>query len=248
LALVASAVGIFSRGEVYRDVVSTNLIPGSYGQDLISFVAAMCLLLIALFVTRGSVRREIVAMGILGYFFYAYGIYVIERVYNSLYLLYAAIFTLSFWALVSALAKLDEEALVQVEISNRTRVTSLVVALLQPLVFIPLWVSTLVSLMRSHNRIEYLYSVYILDLCFIMPAFLVLAWLLAKRRPLGYFAAPGMFILGFTLIFSLAVSEAVKPYFGAAFDPSTFWPALGLSALFLAAGILHLKNINTEYP
>ena len=54
---------------------------------------------------------------------------------------------------------------------------------------------------------------------------------------------PSIYVLGFTLIFSLAVGELVKPPFGATLSPAAFWPALSLSLLFLVLGALHLSKL-----
>jgi len=66
---------------------------------------------------------------------------------------------------------------------------------------------------QAGDKIEFLYSVYILDLCFIMPAFVIIGITALSKAGLGLLLIHAMFILGFTLIFSLAVSEAVKPLY-----------------------------------
>lgn len=45
-------------------------------------------------------------------------------------------------------------------------------------------------LMRDRHRIEYFYSVYILDLCFVMPAFFIAAVLSLRGLPFGILMAP----------------------------------------------------------
>jgi hypothetical protein len=246
LAIIAALPGILSRGAVYNQVVSTNLIPGAFGQDLISLLAAICLLALALSAKQGQTKKQIVALGILGYFFYAYGIYVIERAYNLFYLLYMAIFALSFWAIAYGVANIRREILQKIQLSNRIRITSLAVAILQPVVFYPLWISALLPLMRTHNKIESLYSIYILDLCFIMPAFLILVTMLARKKAIGYLLAPAIFVLGFTLIFSLTISELVKPVFQMIPSTSGVISSLALSLLFAVTAILHLKKTRVE--
>uniref|UniRef100_UPI001C0F289A hypothetical protein n=1 Tax=Arthrobacter globiformis TaxID=1665 RepID=UPI001C0F289A len=187
-------------------------------------------------------RPQIVALGLLGYLFYAYRIYVIERAYNGLYLVYMAIFALSFWSLVYAGASLRNDSS-RPSLPRRLRLASATGALLQPLIFYPLWIAMLLPLMTSGEQIDSLYSVFILDLCFIMPAFLILAVLTYKAQAMGLILLPALYILGFTLIFSLAVGEAVKPLFNAALNPASFWPSLLLSLFFLVLGSLHLRRL-----
>ena len=79
--------------------------PGVFGQDLMTIVASVIILLLIARLKDGDSKKQIVILGILGYLFYAYGIYVIERGYNVLYYLYLAIFGLSFWLMAYGVAK-----------------------------------------------------------------------------------------------------------------------------------------------
>lgn len=110
-------------------------------------------------------KLQLIALGLLGYLFYAYGIYVIERAYNGYYL------------------------------------------------------------------------------CFIMPAFLVVAVQMFRRRGMGIVLAPPLYVLGFTLIFSLAVAELVKPRFEEPVDGPALVAASALSALFAVLGSAHLAKL-----
>ncbi|TFC04389.1 hypothetical protein E3O42_05185 [Cryobacterium adonitolivorans] len=82
----------------------------------------------------------------------------------------------------------------------------------------------LIPLMRDRDQIDSLYSIFILDLGFIMPAFLILAVLALSNHGVGLVLLPSLYVLGFTLIFSLALAELVKPVVGTAPD------LLGLTA------------------
>ncbi|SFN90945.1 hypothetical protein [Mycetocola miduiensis] len=242
LALVASVPGILNPG-VYDGVVARFLIPGAFAQDVISAIVALGLLGSAIGGGARSPKFDLVALGLLGYLFYAYGIYVIERTYNGFYLVYLAIFTLSFWGIVFACTRIRDEVLEHAQLADRVRVVSALGALLQPIIFYPLWISMLLPLMVQGDQIDSLYSIFILDLCFIMPAFLVLAFLMFRRRGSGLVLAPPVYILGFTLIFSLALAELVKPRFGEQPDVPAFLAAAALSLLFLVLGSVHLLKL-----
>lgn len=241
LTLPAAATGLWRPG-IYRGIVRENIIPGAYSQDLISAAAAIALFYLALTPRSAEAKQQVIALGLLGYLFYAYGIYVIERAYNGLYLVYMAIFALSFWSLVYAGASLRRDTS-RPSLPRRLRLVSATGALLQPLIFYPLWIAMLLPLMHSGEQIDSLYSIFILDLCFIMPAFLVLAVLTYRAQAMGLILLPALYILGFALIFSLALGEAVKPLFDAALDPASFLPSLLLSLFFLVLGALHLRRL-----
>ena len=241
LTLAAAAIGL-GNPRIYDRIVNEDLIPGAYSQDLLSAISALGLLYLALTAHTNRQKHQIVALGLLGYLFYAYGIYVIERAYNGLYLVYMAIFTLAFWSLVYAGAHFRRE-LPKPALSKTLRLVSASGAILQPLIFYPLWTGMLLPLMQTGEQIDSLYSIFILDLCFIMPAFLILSVLTYRSHGTGLLLLPALHVLGFTLIFSLAVGELVKPLFRATLIPAAFWPALALSLLFLVLGILHLITL-----
>jgi hypothetical protein len=79
-----------------------------------------------------------------------------------------------------------------------------------------------------------------------MPAFLVLGLMAYRNRSLGLVLLPAMFILGFTLIFSLALGEAVRPLFGGRVELGPLAMSLGLSLLFLVLGVVHLARLRIE--
>jgi hypothetical protein len=241
LAVATAGTGVW-RPEIYGRVVARELLPGAYSQDLISVAAGLGLLYLSYAARPDRAKHQIVALGLLGYLFYAYGIYVIERTYNGLYLLYMAIFALSFWAMVMAAATMHRQG-PSASLSRALRIVSASGAILQPLIFYPLWIGMLLPLMRSGEQIDSLYSIFILDLCFIMPGFLVLSFLTYRNHRTGLLLLPALYVLGFTLIFSLAVGELVKPLFGTAPSLAALLPALGLSGLFLVLGALHLARL-----
>jgi multisubunit Na+/H+ antiporter MnhF subunit len=245
LALVAAGWGVASP-HIYAGVIEPSLRPGAFAQDIISVIAAAALLALSSRQRSHRIKDQIVALGLLGYLFYGYGIYVIERAYNGLYLVYLAIFALAFWSLVVAGATMRHQVLARTSLSRSTRLISASGAILQPAIFYPLWIGMLLPLMSSGRKIDSLYSIFILDLCFIMPAFLVLGLMAYRNRSLGLMLLPGMFILGFTLIFSLAIAELVRPLFGRPIAIGPLAISLALSLLFLALGAVHLARLRVE--
>jgi len=241
LSLVVALVGVFNPG-IYSKVISTDIMPGVFGQDLMTIVASVIILVLAIQIKEESSTKQVLILGVIGYLFYAYGIYVIERVYNVLYYLYLAIFGLSFWSLVYGVASVSREILQQVELSRVMRNVSAGFSLFVAMVFTALWIIQLLPLIKAGEKIEFLYSVYILDICFIMPAFVILGIMTVRNKGPGLLLTPAMFILGFTLIFSLAVSEMVKPLYDLAISIGGLAPSLVLSILFLVLTFYHLRK------
>ena len=245
LSLIAALIGVLDP-HIYSKVISRTLMPGTFSQDLMTIIASIILLVLAVCAKKDAKKTQIVILGLLGYLFYAYGIFVIERVYTIFYLVYMAIFGLSFWSIAYGAANIRREVLQTVTLSRPMRYISAVGSLLQPLLFYPLWIISLLPLIETGRKIEFLYSVYILDLCFIMPAFAILAIMTIKKRGLGLVLTPAMFVLGFTLIFSLAIGELVKPLYNLAPDIAGLTMSLLLSLLFLVLAGLHLWKLITR--
>lgn len=88
------------------------------------------------------------------------------------------------------------------------------------LIFYPLWIGMLLPLMQTGEQIDSLYSIFVLDLCFIMPAFLILSVLTYRDHGTGLLLLPAIYVLGFTLIFSLAVGDLVKTHVQRHAEPS----------------------------
>lgn len=243
LSLFSALVGVLYP-QLYGKVITAQVLPGTISQDVMTIAASIIALLLLVRLQGGHTTRQIVILGILGFYFYAYGIYVIERVYTWLYLVYMAIFGLSFYAIIFAVASIRGEILRNVSLPNRLRRFSVGFSLLMPVVFYPLWISMLIPLMRSGERIEYLYSVFIIDLCFIMPAFVILAVLSAQNHGLGLLLTPALYVVGFTILFPLALGEVFKPlFFNQPLDPFGFWMFLVLSVAFLVVGVVYLKQL-----
>jgi hypothetical protein len=140
-------------------------------------------------------------------------------------------------------AKIRPDVLQKVQVSRPVRHVSAWFSLLVAVIFNILWIVQLLPLVQTGDKIENLYSIYILDLCFIMPAFVIIGIMALRKTGLGLLLIPAMFVLGFTLIFSLAVSESVKPLYNLEISAGGLIPSLVLSILFLVLAFLHLRKL-----
>jgi hypothetical protein len=241
LALIAALGGLLAPS-LYFGVVPARVLPGALSQDLVTVGVGAALLVLAATARAPRHKQQMLAFGLLGFLFYGYGVYSIEQVYNALYLVYLAVFALSFWALVVGGISLRREVVAAARLPRWTRIVSFCGALLQPLVFYPLWIASLLPLMAEHRQIRSYYSIYVLDLCFIMPAFFVLAILVLRARGLGLVLAPAMFLFGGVLMLSLALGPLVAPRRDLQIDLGS----IALAALFFALGGLHLGLLRIE--
>jgi hypothetical protein len=156
------------------------------------------------------------------------------------------VFASSFWSIVYSLAGFNPGAFSRIQLNANVLYTTAISSIVIAILFTLLWTMALIPLMREHERIEYLYSIYILDLCFIMPAFFMIAVMSLRRKPLGILMAPAMMILGFFVIFPLGLNELAKPSAGMAINYGPMLVSFLFSAFMLTIGIVHLRMIRFE--
>ncbi len=105
LLLLVSAGGVLLPA-MYRD--SEFVLPQIFGQDLISLIIGVPLLIISLiYAINGSQRGRILWMGSLGYVLYASASYLFGIAYNQYFLLYVVIFSLSLFTFIAGLMHMN---------------------------------------------------------------------------------------------------------------------------------------------
>lgn len=242
-ALVASVVGLIQPG-VYDGVIDPTILPGVFTQDLLVTTAAVILLVLALTMKEDSHRSRIVGAGILGFFFYAYGIYAIEQVYSLWYYLYLLVLGLSFYSLVYLLVTFDYTAVALMDQPTGVRYLCAGYSIFVAIMFTIIWTAALYPLLQSGDRIENLFSIYIIDLVFVMPSMAIAGVLAVRRRPLGIVGVPALFVLGAGILTPLALAELVKPVmYGMPTVPGELWLYLVLSVVFFVLSGVYLATL-----
>lgn len=240
--LIAAAGGLLFPG-IYPPVFAPAFLPGAVPQDVLTILVCLLLFFLIIRVKSEDVKMQVAILGLLGGICYLYAIFTIERVYNALYLLYAAVFALSFWSIVHGLSGFRGDRVSALHLGRGilrlTAFSSIGIAV----VFTGLWITALIPLMQQHDRIEYMYSIYILDLCLIMPAFFITAVMALRRMPLGILMGPALMILGFFVIFPLGLNELAKPSWGMALEGGPMVMSFAFASFMLAVAFLHLRAL-----
>ncbi|MDN3449424.1 hypothetical protein QMA09_04425 [Planococcus sp. APC 3906] len=105
MAGISSWGGLFVEG-LYRD--NELVVAAWQGNDLVTLFLMVPMLLVSLFYSlRASKRGRLFWMGSLWYMIYNYMFYLFGAVFNVFFLLYAALFVFSIYALVLALLQTD---------------------------------------------------------------------------------------------------------------------------------------------
>jgi hypothetical protein len=105
LTVIASLGGIFANN-IYHD---NELVKEVWlGNDIVTLFVAIPIMIGALFFSlRNSLKARLIWMGTLWYMVYNYIFYMYGTAFNKFFLLYVIIFTLSIYALILALMKID---------------------------------------------------------------------------------------------------------------------------------------------
>lgn len=210
LAIITSLGGLFI-AELYRDNSFVTTL--WKGNDLVTLVVAVPMLVIALILSRrGSQRALLVWLAMLDYTLYNYGFYLFGAAFNWFFLLYTALFALSIFALIFGLLNIDVNRISQIIQGRRpvkwisgymlfVAIGLTIMYVAQSLVFIASGQLPSVVVKTGHPTSV----IFALDLSLLIPAFILGAIWLWKRKPWGYVLAAISIIKGTTYTLVLTV-------------------------------------------
>ena len=233
IAGICSTAGLIDPGQ-YRAVVSAAVLPGAIGQD----ATALALSVVLLVVTARGRSLDRFALPALAFLAYGYGIYSIERTMTVWYIAYLAALACAAWALAIGVARNLREAARTEPVTGARRVIVALICALTSLAFSAAWVSALTPYMLSGRQPAELWSIYLMDLCFVMPALATAAWWTWRRDPRGGALGTLMTGLGSVMMASLSVAEFCRPLAGLPAQPVAALPTLVLTAVFAAGWVL----------
>lgn len=272
LAVIITSVGLFSQGgdgpfpfttihgnrvEMYGEGLYRNdsLFVGGLlrGTDAITLFVSLPLLLIGyLSYRRGSLRGSIFLIGVLLYLLYIGVTYTFSAMFNSLFLVYTALFSTSLFATIIALTSFDMQCLASKVTSGMPRRGIAIFLFVAGLGTLMLWLSELIGPLMTGQAPANLgpYTTMFthgFDAAVITPATVVTGIFLLKRKPLGYLLAAPLLILcaivGLTVI-AQTISQAMV---GLIFPIGVYigmvgsWVVMGAFAVGLA--ISFFRNI-----
>jgi hypothetical protein len=248
LAIAASAGGLFV-DELYRD--NPFATAAWRGTDLATLVVAVPLLVGSLVLARrGSFRAQLIWLGMLDYTLYNYAYYLFGTAFNRFFLVYVALFTLSIFALILSLARVDLGS-----IPPRFRDRTPVRWIAGYMAFVALgigglWIAQSLSFVISGQVPQFIIDVahptsvvFALDLSLVVPIMIVGALWLWQRRPWGYLLGAILNVKGAVYMLALsAVSlNAVRQGFPNAAAELPLWGLLSLG--FVVASIFMIANV-----
>jgi hypothetical protein len=245
-ALIASTVGVIVPA-IYKPIASDEVIPFTFGQDVISLVAAILLLI----TIRGKdFKSNILQAGIVAYLFYAYAPYVMGTLYNYFYFLYMAVVSLSIFYFVCAFTGIEYERL-ELTMPDALRIILAACCAAIVIYFAPQWVSAIVKDIQTNrwpgnSGFRTIYYVYILDLCFVLPVCAVASIFILQKKNLGFILGGTISVLGLVLMLSVASGFVCQPLFDQKMSVSDVVQFSIISFVFALLVIFYLVGIKVE--
>lgn len=223
---------------------------GFRGQDAVVLLIGLPLLAIATWTyRRGSLRGGFLLRGTLGYFLYTYASMALSAAYNSLFLLYVALFSASLFAFVLAFSVFDADVLAGRYGKRLPRRGPAIFMLISGLVVLTVWGSPLVAALVRNEPPDGLDSyttlfTHAVDMGVIGPAAILAGIFILRGRMAGYLLLAGLIVLEIMLapliiaqtIFQNSLGLTLTP--GEIIGPVSSFAVLGLSAIWVLAAIL----------
>jgi hypothetical protein len=207
---VTSAAGLFWPPTYARETPSWTA--QGIGGDVANLVLIIPVLLVsALEARRGSMAARLVWLGTLVYLAYMYVLYALDVHFNRLFLVYCAGLGLSVLALARGLAPAPASSVAERYGSRAPVKTMATVLVLLGAAAGSLWLREIVPALLSGATPRSVAEVnlptnpvHVLDLSLLIPAVIVAAVLLVRRRPFGFVVAPVLLV--FLLLMTAAVA------------------------------------------
>lgn len=212
LLTIAAGTGSFVRG-LYRDAPFFAI--QAVAQDFITLLVVVPTIAVSAWLTaRGSNRARLVWLGALVYTVYSYVIDAFAVRFNSLFLVYVALLGCALYALIGGVVTTNMKGIKE-RFTGRAPIKSVSAFLaVLAVTFYAVWLSEAVpsvlagavplSVQQNGTPTN---AVHVLDMAWMLPAFLIVAVNLARRTPLGYTLAGAA--LTFVVLLVLAVLSMV---------------------------------------
>ncbi|MDP2814854.1 MAG: hypothetical protein Q8S15_04730 [Erysipelotrichaceae bacterium] len=207
-AITKETVTIYGTGIYKNDSVS--VVAQGIASDMVTLFLAVPATAIALFLSnKNSFRAQLTLTGLIGYFLYTYMSYTFLWNYNPLFILYTALMSLSLFAFIFAMTSFELTTITQ-RFSDKfpiKRISGYLIAI--SILLALLWLGKLAPTFGGAvpAGLEHYTTLIIqgMDLGFIVPAGLITAYLLIKRRALGYLLSSVLIVKGIAMLIAISM-------------------------------------------
>ncbi|MEO8613072.1 MAG: hypothetical protein ABI690_34585 [Chloroflexota bacterium] len=272
LALFAAGMGLFyqTSGQPYSytnhrgETVTINghglyqwdtvsYVAQMQGNDLITLVVGLPLLAISFWLaSRGSLRGLLLLTGTLGFFLYTYLSMSMLAAYNSLFLVYVALFGISLFAFILSMLSVDLAELPQHFSSSLPHrwIAGMLFVVGGFLLFV--WLGRIVPPLFQNQTpvLENATTLVIqaMDLALIVPLAILSGILLLRRSAWGYLLASVFVMKSITLGLAVSMMAINMARAGIPDSLGLMIPFMVIMLINLVMAVVLLKNVETPFP
>lgn len=247
-SVFGETIHLYGKGLYYHESVS--MASQALAQDFVTLLLGVPLLLFSLYLSRkGLLKGRLLLTGTLGYFLYTYASYAFLSMYNSFFLIYVLLMSLSFFAFTLSLMSYDIPNLPK-QFKERLPVTLIGGFLIVvSIVFGMMWLGKIVPSLMDNTPpagIEHYSTLVIqaLDLGFVIPIGVLAGIMLLKRKPFGYLISSIIVIKEITLLTALTAMIILQILTGIKVAMVMLWVVLFFNLMAIYCLYLIMKNIN----
>jgi hypothetical protein len=225
ISLLVSVLSIFCallgflNENLYGNVISTGVfktsfIPGAISYDITAIVSSIIIFILIVFYIKNKSNVFMISIiGLLSFFFYGYGTYVISALYTSTYLVYMLIFTLSIIGMIIGISGFSTDYYKILLLPRWIKNFCIIFLTLIVFIFVINWVTDIIPYTKSHTVPDF-YAIYILDLCIFLPLITVIIFMLIKNIKFAYVLLGIALVKMATLTFSIVIGSLIAPKYG----------------------------------
>lgn len=251
-SLEGLTVSIYGKGLYSQDSVSMAV--QARAQDAVTLLLGIPLLIISLYLARyNSIKGRLLLTGTLGYFLYTYLVYTFIAMYNSFFLLFVLLMSLSFFAFILAMLSFDMNELKKAfDQKLPVKFIAGVLLFLGAAVGM-MWLGRIVPPLVNGNpnsSLEHYTTLVIqgIDLGILIPASVVSAVMMIQKKPFGYLLSSVLTIKMITLLTALTAMIIGQAFAGVQMSvvEMALFPLFNL--ITIVSLVLIFKNIKELNP
>ena len=237
---------------LYGSVILTGIFkiaftPGIISQDIIAIISSvLMLILIALYVKQKDFRVLISIIGLLSFYFYGYGTYVISALYTSTYLIYMLIFALSLLGMIIGISGFTSDCIKSLYLPKWIRIFSIVFLSIIVVIFMGKQVADIIPYTKNHIVPDF-YAIYILDLCIVLPLLIVIVYMLVRNMKFAYILLGIAMLKIATLILSVAIGSFIAPKYGTQDEASMIFIYCSVAVIRLVLFVFYCQRIKQRF-
>lgn len=254
VVLAATGLQVFWPGVYWRETPTSAA--GGLASDIVDlFLVLPTLVISTLLARRGSLSAVLFWTGTLGFLAYNFVIYAFAVHFNAMFLAYCAVLGLSFYGLLGVREFLVPEEVAKTYSDGAPRRSIAVTFILLAIITAAMELKEIVVAIHAAQVPasaagvgQRTNPIHVLDLCFLLPALVIAAVLLLRRKEMGFTLAPVLSVVLILISLDVITIIIVLAKRGLASDssPAVFFGAAGALVAVLLGWYFHPKRQGAE--